>query len=175
MSPESHFLIGIPGSGKSTLAQEWVQRDPNCCIVSTDGIRAELYGDEQIQGDWETIEAVVLERVREAIAQGKSVIYDATNAKRSWRITMLQQFATIGATQWIGWHFTTPLVGGHRQLFCRPSRLSPHCTPWNNDFLNQLEQFPDGELKDMVDAAVWAYNLLGGEFKVSFGQGRYRV
>ena len=115
MSPESHFLIGIPGSGKSTLAQEWVQRDPNCCIVSTDGIRAELYGDEQIQGDWETIEAVVLERVREAIAQGKSVIYDATNAKRSWRITMLQQFATIGATQWIGWHFTTPLVECQRR------------------------------------------------------------
>lgn len=47
--------------------------------------------------------------------------------------------------------------------------------PWNNDFLNQLEQFPDGELKDMVDAAVWAYNLLSGEFKAAFGQGKYRV
>ncbi len=63
MSPVSHFLIGIPGAGKSTLAQEWAQRDPNYCIVSTDGIRAELYGDEEIQGEWGTIEAVVMQRV----------------------------------------------------------------------------------------------------------------
>ena len=59
MSPICHCLIGLPGSGKSTFARQWVEYDPNCIIISTDTIRAELFGDETIQGDWNLIEQVV--------------------------------------------------------------------------------------------------------------------
>lgn len=109
MSAICHFLIGIPGSGKSTLANHWCQQNPNLIMVSTDMIRAELFGDEHIQGEWKLVETEVLNRVQVAIAAGCSVIYDATNAKRAWRIDILQKFASVGADTWICWYLKIPL------------------------------------------------------------------
>lgn len=99
-----HMLIGPQGSGKSTLAEAWVKRDPSCVLVSTDALRTELYGDESHQGSWDEIEAQVVARIQAAVAQGKSVIYDATNARRGWRIGLLQQFTDCNC-QWVGWWF----------------------------------------------------------------------
>jgi predicted kinase len=109
MTPIYHFLIGVPGSGKSTFASQWVEHDPDCVVISTDTIRHELFGDEQIQGSWELIEAEIIARLEKAVVSGKSVIYDATNAKRAWRIDILQKFARVGADNWIGWYLQTPL------------------------------------------------------------------
>ncbi|NJR58666.1 MAG: ATP-binding protein [Cyanobacteria bacterium CRU_2_1] len=50
-----HVLIGVPGSGKSTFAQQWIARSPEYIWLSTDRIRAELFGDAANQGDWEKI------------------------------------------------------------------------------------------------------------------------
>lgn len=109
MSPICHCLIGLPGSGKSTFARQWVEYDPNCVIISTDTIRAELFGDETIQGDWNLIQQEVLNRVKVAVASGRSVIYDATNFKRSQRMDILQKFACVGAETWMGWYLKIPL------------------------------------------------------------------
>ncbi len=51
-----HLLIGPPDSGKTTLAAVLAHRltqlgQPNE-VLSTDGIREELYGDATIQGFW---------------------------------------------------------------------------------------------------------------------------
>ncbi len=97
-----HMLIGPQGSGKSTLAEAWIQRDPTYVVISTDALRAELYGDEAHQGSWAEIEAQVVARIKAAVAQGQSVIYDATNARRGWRIGLLQQFVDCNC-QWVGW------------------------------------------------------------------------
>ncbi|MDR9404229.1 MAG: AAA family ATPase, partial [Halothece sp. Uz-M2-17] len=40
-----HILIGCPSSGKSTLAASIQKANPNYQIVSTDAIRADLFGD----------------------------------------------------------------------------------------------------------------------------------
>ena len=50
-----HLLIGPPGSGKTTLAQELaplLQGDGElpALVLSTDAIRAELFGDAAVQG-----------------------------------------------------------------------------------------------------------------------------
>ena len=51
-----NMLIGLPGSGKSTIAQKIKDEvislnKVEVEIVSSDAIRKELYGNEEIQGD----------------------------------------------------------------------------------------------------------------------------
>jgi predicted kinase len=106
LSHTNHFLIGPPGSGKSTLAQYLSELLTNCLIICTDDIRQELYGDPSIQGHWPDIETRVFERITHALQKGLTIIYDATNARRSWRLDLLQK---LPETNWIGWHLTTPL------------------------------------------------------------------
>lgn len=100
-------MIGCPGSGKSTLAA-LLGREGNFSIVSTDKIREALYGDESIQGDWTVIEVHVLSQIRRAIALNQPVIYDATNARRDWRVALLGQLGNENI-RWIAWHLQTPL------------------------------------------------------------------
>jgi len=103
--PVCHFLIGSPGCGKSTFANLLIEIEPHSQIISTDKVRLLLFGDESIQGDWSLIEEQVITQMQEAIQSGKSVIYDATNAKKEWRLSLLQQVNV----QWIAWHLQTPL------------------------------------------------------------------
>jgi predicted kinase len=104
----SHFLIGSPSSGKSSLATILNQLDPSAVIVSTDAVRALLFGDENIQGEWSLIEKTVLTQIQEALAAQRSVIYDATNAFPEWRRSLLRSVA-VDNVQWLGWYLPTPL------------------------------------------------------------------
>jgi predicted kinase len=99
-----HFLIGLPASGKSTLAQILAQESGGL-VVSTDRIRAQLYGDEAVQGVWQEIETEVFKQVKDAIKQQQSVIYDATNANCLWRTRFLRQVATY----WLDWYLDLPI------------------------------------------------------------------
>lgn len=109
-----HFLIGVPGSGKSTFATA-LGKLGNYVIVSTDQIRAALYGDAAIQGNWSEIENQALQSIENAIASGKSVIYDATNFKRAFRMDFLQkvekssQNVTNSLPNWMAWYIKTPV------------------------------------------------------------------
>lgn len=107
MSFFCHFLIGIPGSGKSTFAQH-LAKLTNSEIISTDSIRASLYGAEIIQGNWLEIEAEVIKKIKAATSKAKTVVYDATNAKLVWRKAFLEKFSTE-EIEWIAWYLKTPL------------------------------------------------------------------
>lgn len=120
----NHFLIGPPGAGKSTFAKHLIQLYPTAQIVSTDAIRARLFGDESIQGNWPLVERNVLSQMREISAAGRPVIYDATNAKLEWRLSILKQIANDNM-QWIGWYLTTPL---------------PLCQTWNHQRSRQVPE-----------------------------------
>ena len=84
------LLIGLPGSGKSTLAQQLKQVQPqgqwiSCHWISTDVIRAQLFGDEAVQGEWFQVQDEVERQLRQTARQngmaGKVIaIYDATHA-----------------------------------------------------------------------------------------------
>jgi predicted kinase len=101
-----HLLIGPPGAGKSTFAQRLLAQDPEMVWVSTDNIREELLGGADRQGDWKQISSEVDRRIRESVAQGKSVIYDATNTQRAWRLEFLEKHASE-TVFWVGWWFKT--------------------------------------------------------------------
>jgi predicted kinase len=126
----AHFLVGISGSGKSTFAKFLASLLPNAVIVSSDAIRAQLYGDEQIQGNWIEIETEITTQIHQAIRGGYSVIYDATNSKRCWRLAWLQNFSSL-EVEWVAWHLKTPLT---------------LCQAWNRQ---RVRQVPESILAQM--------------------------
>ena len=103
-----HLLIGPPASGKTTLATVLAALVGGQ-VLSTDAIRAELFGDAGIQGPWAEVEAALHNRIREAVAAGVPVILDATHGQRPWRLAITQALALPAPVQWIGWWLTTPL------------------------------------------------------------------
>ena len=88
----AYIMVGAPGSGKSTYAAKLAERE-NAVIISGDDIRAELYGDADIQGQWAEIHDRIETLVSEAA--GKSVILDGTHYRSSYRkeaIALLQSY-----------------------------------------------------------------------------------
>lgn len=76
------------------------QIDENTIHLSSDSIRAELYGDESIQGNPAEVFSLMQKRAIEALNNGYDVIYDATNITRKDRsaiISLCPKFAEIEA------------------------------------------------------------------------------
>lgn len=83
--PTLILLVGIPGSGKTTYAKDYIERNANSIHLSSDGIRKELYGDENIQGNPGDVFSLMQKRAIEALNNGYDVLYDATNITRKDR------------------------------------------------------------------------------------------
>lgn len=80
---------GLPASGKTSWAKDMVQAHPNDIVrVNRDDIRAELYGDYLVNGGpvdikkEKKVTEVSISRVKENIANNKTVIMDNTNLNR---------------------------------------------------------------------------------------------
>ncbi len=81
-----YMMVGLPGSGKSFFA-EYVY---NAIVHSSDAIRAELLGDEGDQSQQNMVFTTLHERVLRDLADGKDVVYDATNINYKRRINFLK-------------------------------------------------------------------------------------
>ena len=86
------MMIGAAASGKSTAAPK-IAAENNAIILSTDKMRAELYGAEHIQGNWSDIEALLYKRIKNAIKQNKNIILDSTHFKKEYRAKIIKNFA----------------------------------------------------------------------------------
>ena len=82
--PNLIMLIGISGCGKSTYANH-LKAD----VVSSDEIRRELFGDEDVQSDPSKVFSVAHKRVADKLSEGKDVIFDATNVTSFARNSIL--------------------------------------------------------------------------------------
>ena len=82
------MLVGVPGAGKSTIAER-LATESAYEIISSDAIRAELYGDESIQDNPKDVFQLMHFRTIAALKKNKSIIYDATNIKRKDRMSIL--------------------------------------------------------------------------------------
>ena len=83
------MMVGLPASGKSTVAKEYGDRGYK--VVSSDAIRAELWGDESVQGDPAKVFGLVQARCHTALLDGQNVVMDATNMNAKKRRSFLRQ------------------------------------------------------------------------------------
>ncbi|HDR4373511.1 TPA: AAA family ATPase [Bacillus cereus] len=87
--PRFMMMVGIPASGKSSFA-ELLAGEHNAILLSSDVVGKELHGEDNERNN-EEVFALMFERTVEALMQGKSVVYDATNINRNRRIGLLQR------------------------------------------------------------------------------------
>ena len=102
-------LIGLPGSGKSSFASWLVAECPRIKVISTDAIRAQLFGSEAVQGSWLLVWHQVEQQMQQAVEQSVDAIYDATNAVRSHRVEAIASSRTRGFTHITGVWLDTPV------------------------------------------------------------------
>ena len=96
--PKLIILCGIPGAGKTFYSKEYIDTHPDTIHLSSDLIRKELYGDENIQGNPSEIFPLMQKRTINALNDGYNVLYDATNMTRKDRqgiIAVCPKFAKI--------------------------------------------------------------------------------
>lgn len=96
--PKLILLCGIPGAGKTHYAKNYITLTPNTVHLSSDAIRAELYGDESTQGNPAEVFGLMQKRAIEALNNGQDVIYDSTAMTRKDRqgiISVCPKFAKI--------------------------------------------------------------------------------
>lgn len=101
------MMVGLSGSGKSTLAKREAV-ECNAHIISSDAIRAEVFGDENDQHHNKEVFDILHERVHESLKHGNSVIYDATNLNAKRRIAFLNQLKQYKELKKICWVAATP-------------------------------------------------------------------
>jgi predicted kinase len=88
------MMIGIPASGKTSLAEQ-IAKSEGAKIVSSDNIRKELYGNENIQGDSNEVFKTVENRIINGLKNNKNMIYDATNINYKRRMSFLQKIRKL--------------------------------------------------------------------------------
>ena len=102
------MLIGAAASGKTTAAPKIAAKHQNAVILSTDKMRAELYGAEHIQGNWPDIEAILYKRIKNAIKQNKNIILDSTHFKKEYRAKIIKNFAKY--SEFSAYYFNYPFT-----------------------------------------------------------------
>lgn len=73
-----YVLCGISGSGKSHYA-EWLAKKTNAIIVSSDGVRGQIYGDENCQDNPKRVFDIAHSRIKKYLSIGKNVVFVASN------------------------------------------------------------------------------------------------
>ena len=87
------YLVGLPGSGKSTYANKLKEKGYK--VFSSDSIREELYGDENIQGDGNKVFNILHKRISENLKNDVNCIYDSTGISSKRRMSFLNSISHI--------------------------------------------------------------------------------
>ena len=83
-------LCGLPGSGKSTYAK-YITESGHFECVSTDQIRKDLYGNENIQGDGNQVFTTAFSHLQTYGLANINCVFDATNITPRARRRVVQK------------------------------------------------------------------------------------
>ena len=89
------LFVGAAGSGKTCTARQILSIEDNAVIISSDALRAELFGDENDQTHNAEVFNEMLKRTRAELKKGRTVIYDATNLSAKRRANLLKQLSDL--------------------------------------------------------------------------------
>ena len=93
-----YTLTGLPYSGKTTLTKELVKRFGFRSVSMDDVMDEKGYEVEQMtQEDWNTIYSEGYEKLKKLLSNGKTVVLDLGNLKRSERKTARQIAESLGS------------------------------------------------------------------------------
>ena len=98
--PKLYVMCGISGSGKSTYAKSIQSSARNrTIIVSTDKLRAMVYGDASDQTDPELIFNMAYSMIQMLLERDYDVIFDAMNLKARARKDLINRFHGIATME----------------------------------------------------------------------------
>jgi predicted kinase len=92
-------MVGSPGSGKSHLGRI-LSGAFGAALIQTDAVRKELFADPRYTpGEASRVYSVCHTRIAEALANGRSVVFDGTNLSEKHRLK-LYQLAERASAPW---------------------------------------------------------------------------
>jgi predicted kinase len=92
-------MVGSPGSGKSHLGRT-LSSALGAELIQTDAVRKELFPDPRYtQGEAARVYGTCHQRIAEALAHGRCVVFDGTNLSERHRLT-LYQLAERASAPW---------------------------------------------------------------------------
>lgn len=91
------LMVGLPGSGKTTFANTMF--DKEIIVLSSDGIRKELYGSESDQNHNDIVYKTLYERAVKNLLNNKTVVIDSTNSSKENRKRALSHFLNMNITR----------------------------------------------------------------------------
>ena len=98
--PKLYVMCGISGSGKSTYAKLLKNSaQKRTIIVSTDELRAMVYGDASNQTDSQLIFSVAYAMIQLLLERDYDVIFDAMNLKARARKDLINKFHGIATME----------------------------------------------------------------------------
>ena len=112
-----YLLSALPGSGKSTWAKRFKDTHPEAKIVSSDGIRLELFGKVDDFSNESLVWNTFLKRIHEyGKEDGSTVIVDSTNILNQYRSYYLEQTPEFDKHVLVMFDIPLPIVFAQNKL-----------------------------------------------------------
>lgn len=162
--------IGLPASGKSTHAKEIASSiDQRRVVVSSDAIRAELWGSEEDQRNPAKVFELMFKRTVDLLKEDIDVIYDATNLVAKRRKALINQVSkAVPDTRFVAVFFACTIEECKARQHQRDRKVPDEVidrmvqqfeTPWYNEGWDKICVISRGPLYDVDEELIKLVDL----------------